>query len=199
MVAASCEVWWTDLDVPADVVEAMAATLDASERTRAERFRGDHLRRRYVVSHAMLRAVLAFNGAFDLGPHGKPTMPVPGAPHFNLSHSGERAVLAVCAEAEVGIDVEAVREVGQGVAERIMSPDELAAWHAAADPQRFLLETWTRKEAIVKATGEGITRSLRTLSYDDHTVVPLDLGPGYVAAVAGALPSRVDVVLRRWS
>ena len=197
MAPVSCEVWWTDLDVPGDAVEAMAATLDDDERARAARFRGDHLRRRYVVSHAMLRAVLAFDGAFAVGPHGKPALP--GGPHFNLSHSGERAVVAVCAAAEVGIDVEALRAVGEGVAERVMSPEELAAWRAAADPERFLLETWTRKEAVVKATGEGIIRSLRTLSYDGHTVVPLDLGPGYVAAVAvAAAADPVDVVLRRW-
>lgn len=190
------EVWWADLDVPAPVVESLAATLDGDELARAARFRLDHLRRRFVVSHAMVRAVLGFDGSFTVGPHGKPALP--GGPHFNLSHSGERAVLAVSAGAEVGVDVERVRSVGPGVAERIMSPAELAAWRDASDPDRFLIEVWVRKEAVVKATGEGITRELRSLSFADHAVVPLEIGPDYeaAAAVAGVRPARV--VVRRW-
>lgn len=189
------DVWWADLS-GFDAAACWDA-LDGAERARADRFRVADAKRRFAVSHAMARSVLGFDGAFVIGEHGKPSLP--GGPRFSLSHSGERAVVAVCADRDVGVDVEALRPVGPGVAERVLSDEELAGWRGAVDRDRFLLEVWTRKEAVVKATGEGITRSLRTLSYDGFEVVPLDVGEGYLAALAVAGPGPVEVTVRRWA
>lgn len=191
------EVWAAELDgSSADV-----GLLHESERERAERFAFDHLRRRYTVAHAMLRSVLGVGpeAALEAGPHGKPALT--GGPHFNLSHSGGLAVVAVCRAAPVGVDVEAVRPLRRlrGLAERVMSAEELSAFERARDPERFFFELWTRKEAVVKAIGEGIIRELRSLSYEGLTVQALDVGPGYAAALAveGSWP-ELQVRVHAW-
>ncbi|MDQ1443913.1 MAG: 4-phosphopantetheinyl transferase [Acidimicrobiaceae bacterium] len=193
------EVWVADLDVGDAQAWSLESLLTDDERVRADRFAFDHLRRRFVVAHALLRTRLG-PAPFDVGGHGKPTRA--DGPFFNLSHSGERALLAVCDQAAVGVDVEQVRPLARpdAVAERIMSPAELAGYRAAADPMRFLLEVWTSKEAVVKATGEGITRELRSLTFDGHALVRLNVGPDYVAALAVDAPDgeQCHVEQRQW-
>ena len=124
---------------------------------------------------------------FDTAPLGKPFL-VGRAVRFNLSHSGDLAAVAVARRREVGVDVERLRPVHREarVARRIMSDAEHAQYLALPEAERggFLLRTWARKEALVKAAGTGIRSSLQAVSADDRfTVVDLDV-PGYAAAVA---------------
>lgn len=128
---------------------------------------------------------------FVTHPQGKPFLD--GEPvRFNLSHSGDLAAVAVARDREVGVDIEARRRVrsAEGVARRIMSDDEHARYLALADDARpgFLLRTWVRKEALVKASGVGIRSSLRAVACepgpdDRFSVVDLDL-PDHAGAVA---------------
>ncbi|HEV7886783.1 MAG TPA: 4'-phosphopantetheinyl transferase superfamily protein [Acidimicrobiales bacterium] len=202
------DVWLADLDVPASEESRMWLLLDQAEQERAQQFRLDRLRRRYTVAHAMVRLLLGDRVQadprvlrFETGEHGKPFL-AGGAglagdpPHFNLSHSGERALVAIRDDGPVGVDIEQVRELSslRGVAERILAPALLAAFEEAADPTVFVLDQWTRKEAVLKAGGEGITRPLREV--DGSGCVALDVGEGYVGALAG--PGRFEVVLKRW-
>jgi 4'-phosphopantetheinyl transferase len=146
----------------------LAAVLDADERRRAAAYRHESTRRLFVVSHAALRTItgaeLGVEAAalrWTIGPHGKPE--VPGL-HVNLSHSGGLAMVAVCAERRVGVDIQQIvpgLEV-LSMAERYYPADEAA--HVGPDSdagagERFAM-LWARKEALVKAAGGRLTQAL---------------------------------------
>jgi 4'-phosphopantetheinyl transferase len=148
-----------------------------------------------TATHQVVRSVLArYVGdgvEIEVAPGGKPFV-VGRAVSFNLSHSGALAAVAVTAERDVGVDVQERRPVRRqdGVARRVMTAAELDRYLALPDGERldFLLWLWARKEALVKATGQGLRRSLRDLACepapdDRWSVVDLDV-PGYAAAVA---------------
>ncbi len=125
---------------------------------------------------------------------GKPWLP--GGPHFNLSHSGELALIALCADAPVGVDLEHARGLRhpEGLARRMCSPRELAHVHGAADLTAALLALWVRKEAVAKAEGGGLVTALSGIDVLDPVVsvggdpyLVHDLpapARGYLAAVA---------------
>ena len=159
------DLWLVDLDgAPAHEGERL---LDASERERASGFRRAIDARRFVLGRAALRRVLALYVGADaaalplaVGAHGKPLLA--GGPAFNLSHSGERALCAVSGRATVGIDLERMRPMPNApeLAKRFFSPTE-AAVIAAANGMRsdaLFFRCWTRKEAVLKALGEGLLR-----------------------------------------
>ena len=185
------DIWLADLTG----VEPSTAELSDDERARAERMRLDEPRRRFVASHQALRAVLSCyvdDVELAVDDNGKPYL-TDGDIRFNLSHSGELAAVAV-ADQEVGIDVQEVRELhdAAALARRILAPAE-----AGSD----LLRAWARKEAVVKATGEGLRRSLAEVQVFPPAgpwwVEDLDVPDGYVGAVAGLGPRpRIDI--RRW-
>jgi len=105
---------------------------------------------------------------FATHPQGKPYLDGDTSVRFNLSHSGDLAAAAVALRREVGVDVERRRPVRSAdrVARRIMSDAELARYLALPDDERndFLLWVWTRKEALVKASGTGIRASLQAVA-----------------------------------
>ena len=125
---------------------------------------------------------------------GKPW--VAGGPHFNLSHSGQLALIAVCADAPVGVDLEAHRVLRNpdGLARRMCSPRELAWARRQDDLHTALLRLWVRKEALAKAEGGGIATALSGLDVLDLVVGfdgadwfvhdLADPAPGYLAAVS---------------
>jgi 4'-phosphopantetheinyl transferase len=162
------EVWVIALDQPQAAVIALWSLLDPAERERASRLRTPELTRRFVVAHGALRRLLA--GALGCRPeavvftadeNGKPHLPGQGL-HFNLSHAGELALLAVSAAGPLGVDVEPVRALPDRdlVADRFFSPHERRALAAAADRDRAFFTLWTRKEAYLKALGYGLARPL---------------------------------------
>jgi 4'-phosphopantetheinyl transferase len=178
--------------IPADA----ARLLNDTERERAERFVFEPHRRRYVSAHAHLRQVLGrctgvppASLRFASAPNGKPHLVEEDEPtrvRFNLSHSGERALIAVTLDREVGVDVEAERSFDDlmEVARRFFSTGEVAALAAlapAARPAAFF-RCWTRKEAFVKAVGDGLRYPIA------HVDVPLDAGATCV--VTSASPRR---------
>jgi 4'-phosphopantetheinyl transferase len=153
-------------------------TLAPDELARAQRFHFERDRRRFTAARGQLRAILARylrtdpkELLFSYGPRGKPFLeqPASGASiTFNLSHSGERALLGVTLEREIGVDLEEVRSLddAEDIAARFFSPAESA--RLAALPREDRLEAfyccWTLKEAYVKATGDGLSRP--TQSFD---------------------------------
>jgi 4'-phosphopantetheinyl transferase len=148
--------------------------LAADERARAERFRADDARRRFVTARAALRRLLGeYLGvppnevAFDYDMNGKPRLHHSAASsdlRFNLAHSGELALVAVTRGCEVGVDVERLREVRhwQEIAERYFHRREVAQIAALphAEQRAAFLHCWTGKEAVLKALSTGVTRSL---------------------------------------
>lgn len=164
----------TRLDVAPEAVPAAAALLSDSERQRASRFAFESGRRRFIVARATLRRLLAARldalpEAIDFvyGPHGKPALGPRFAAsdlHFNVSHCDDFAVYAFSWRREIGVDVEAVRWFAdaEDIAARFFSPAENEAYAALDSLSRPLgfFNCWTRKEAFIKALGDGLHHSL---------------------------------------
>lgn len=186
-------VWVADLDAPASALAAYRSLLAADERARAERLRFEHLRVRFVTGRAILRQLLGHylqlapeQLRFQYGSYGKPelaasTSAISAAPPFvfNLAHSHNLAVYALARASRIGVDVEQMRAVHERdeIVERFFSPHErrtMAALPAAQRDEAFFL-CWTRKEAYLKALGDGLTHPLDQFS--------VSLTPGQPAAL----------------
>ncbi len=153
------------LDSDEDISLGVAATLLApDELARANRFRFDRDRYRFIRGRGFLRQVLG--DAMGVGPKafgfsysdtGKPA--VEGGPAFNLSHSADRGVVAQGGDTSLGVDIEkedrGMRDL-EALARRCFSPAECAAVNAAPDPLKHFLTFWCAKEARMKMTGEGL-------------------------------------------
>ncbi|MEO1087073.1 MAG: 4'-phosphopantetheinyl transferase superfamily protein [Acidobacteriota bacterium] len=160
--SAQVDVWRIPLDSAAE--PDSLATLDSGERERAAGFRFERDRRRFVRSHAALRGILARYAEaapaelrFEANEHGKPRL-VGEGPRFNLSHSGEWALVAVSTDCEVGVDLEVERELEYLPAARLVfHDDEVAQLEEARDRLRDdFFECWVRREAYLKGLGLGL-------------------------------------------
>ena len=154
------------------------ACLSEAELATADRFHFEVDRSTYLAAHWLLRnALTAVAGlppqdwCFTVRAHGKPGVDARlGLPdlQFNLSHTRGFVACAVSTAHEVGIDVEAAsRNPDLEVADRFFSPNEVAILRAmppARQPETFL-RFWTLKEALIKATGEGLHRGLDSFSF----------------------------------
>ena len=138
---------------------------------RASRLRSVDDRRRYTVARGMLRLLIGHylqcapaGLRFRYGGNGKPAVIAPRKLHFNLAHSAERAVYALSAVRPVGIDIEQVtRQVEfEQIARRFFTPKEFADLIAlpTARRRRAFYRLWTAKEAVIKATGKGLSQPL---------------------------------------
>jgi 4'-phosphopantetheinyl transferase len=146
--------------------------LSADERARASRLHRPRDRERFMRGRAWLRRVLAAHVgvppqqiAFVVGAHGKPALAGSQAwLHFNLSHTGSLALLALTRAGPVGIDVEAVRSMSdmEAVARRLFAPAEWLRWWRLPKDQQLnaFYACWTRKEAYLKAIGAGLSMPL---------------------------------------
>jgi len=167
-------VWRAFLDAPAWYKQDLYQTLAEDERARAARFHFDKDRNHYIVARGVLRAILGGYLAvqsrqlhFEYTTHGKPSLPSEfggGRLRFNLSHSHGLALYAMTWGRELGIDVEYLRAdfAGEDIAERFFSRQEVAALRTL-DPALHVeafFNCWTRKEAYIKAIGEGLSMPL---------------------------------------
>jgi 4'-phosphopantetheinyl transferase len=164
----------------------LARTLSSDEIERAERFRFERDRDHYIAARGALRAILGrylnldpASLAFTYGAQGKPSLPGDAELGFNLSHSEALALVAVSAGRPVGVDLEAVRAFEKlvDVPAHIFSPRELAEFKrlGPSEQPRAFFNAWTRKEAIVKATGLGFST--------DVAEVEVTFAPGEPARV----------------
>ncbi len=175
--ADEVHVWRADLDLRTPEVQDLGRTLSADELERAERFRFQRDRDRFIVGRGLLRAMLGrYLGLqptqvhFCYGPRGMPSLGMEsvGKPlRFNLSHSDRLALYSFAYGREVGIDLESIRTdmEWEQIARAHFSPGEVAALFAlpeALRPQLFF-SYWTRKEALAKAVGEGLALPLKQL------------------------------------
>jgi 4'-phosphopantetheinyl transferase len=163
-------VWTIALDSPVKESEQLAA-LSPDERVRAGRFLAEHNRRRFVGCRAALRRILAglldqcpCEISFEYSPNGKPLIANQSQIQFNVSHSEDIALIAVARGRAVGIDLERVRPdfATDAVAERFFSPLEREMLRSVPAESRIeaFARCWTRKEAFVKAIGEGLSYQL---------------------------------------
>jgi 4'-phosphopantetheinyl transferase len=163
---ASFELWRIDLML--EPTEDELRTLSADEQTRAARFAFANGRRRFRAAHVELRRLLAARtgqspGALEFanGPFGKPALLGGAACAFNLSDSADVALVAIAPEGELGVDVEVLRAVDDGLdlARRNFTDSECAELGSVATEarDRAFLRCWTRKEACLKAIGSGLS------------------------------------------
>lgn len=170
----SVHVWAASLQVSADTLERLRVTLSADELERASRYKFDVHRNRYLAGRGILRSILARylnNTASDLeftySAHQKPELTRAtnsGGLHFNLAHTGDLAVIAIANAAPLGVDVEEVRAIKdvEDLVARFFSSRENELFQQLAPEKKSaaFFNLWTRKEALLKATGEGITGGL---------------------------------------
>jgi 4'-phosphopantetheinyl transferase len=173
------DVWHGSLDLPPELRRRLEDVLSEDERERADRFRFERDRSRYVVGRGLLRTLLAaYVGrpaselVFSYSDFGKPAL-VGEGPRFNISHSASTVLFAFSPSFDVGVDVELIQPdfVADRIAERFFSPHEVAALGAlpAGDRLHAFLTCWTRKEAFLKARGDGLTLELDSF---DVTLTP---------------------------
>ncbi|MEM7354922.1 MAG: 4'-phosphopantetheinyl transferase superfamily protein [Acidobacteriota bacterium] len=174
------QLWRVDLRPPEAQVEACRRLLTAEEIARAERFHFDRHRRRFLVRRGALRRLIgAYLGCeptavrFEEGEKGKPFVHQAGvAPadrlQFNLSDSKDLALYAFTRGAELGVDVEILRPMPDalGIAEHFFSDEERQDLRRVpeADVPKAFFNCWTRKEAYIKAIGEGLSEPLDRFS-----------------------------------
>jgi len=191
-------VWSANLQVPADVVANLLSVLSGDERARAARFRFDVDRNEYTVRRGILRRILSrYAGtdpqeiAFTYSRFGKPALyrPQDSGIEFNLSRSKGLALYAFARNRIVGVDVEYIDNCidGESIVERFFSPAEVATWRGLATALRAdgFFNAWTRKEAFIKAIGEGLSMPLNCF---DVTLVP-----GAPAMLTRPLPCKWSV------
>lgn len=161
-MAVGCSVFWTDAR---DVERGDEVRLSEIERRRANGFRFESDRRRFVAGAVLLRAAVARvtglrpadvtveRGCPHCGSaaHGRPTVVRPRRHHVSVTHAGELVGVAVCAVAPVGIDVEQVTEIDRAaVIDAMLAPGDRSPVTTAQ-----VLDVWTAKEAALKALGRG--------------------------------------------
>ncbi len=178
--------------------------LRPAERERAGRFRRRADRDRFVLGRGGLRAILGrYTGIeprtleLETGPHGKPRLAGPGSGplvEFNLSHSDGWALFAFTRTRRIGIDVERVRPLSERqIARRFFAPGETAALEASPPDQRpaAFFACWTRKEAVAKALGRGLS-----LPLDDFEVSVRPDEPARLIGCAAEMGDPSDWFLR---
>ncbi|EEF57035.1 4'-phosphopantetheinyl transferase family protein [Pedosphaera parvula] len=222
-------VWGTILNSGPDRLGRYASILSEDEKKRAARFRFERDQNRFTVARGFLRTVLGrylkmdpAEITFSYSDRGKPALNAPSSNplHFNLSHSHDLALLAVTEICPVGVDVEQIRTLrdADAIADRFFSERESSALRALPPEQKPIgfFNLWTRKEAWLKATGEGISDSLDKVEVSLHphepakflglfgkaetaagwTLVDLAPGTGYKGALA--LEAN-DINLKCWA
>jgi 4'-phosphopantetheinyl transferase len=206
-------VWWASLGrwAARDAARAgLAELLDPAERTRRARYLRDADRDRFTLGVAITRVVAGRRSGLapeqvpitrrcrDCDePHGPPA--IAGGPHLSVSHSGDLVAVAVSPYGPLGVDVEEDSgRIGDDIARHLLADDEPPAAGAAG-----LLAYWTRKEALLKATGDGLRVPLGALhvsaphepprlrAWDGRPDLPartamrvLDAAPGHAACLA---------------
>jgi 4'-phosphopantetheinyl transferase len=207
-------VWKARLNFGEAALRHMNNLLSEDEKKRASRFVFQPDRDRFIASRGVLRELLGkylqmppAEIAFHYGPRGKPFLPESlenRTVHFNVSHSHDLGLFAFSSRKRVGVDIEFIRHDfgGEEIAERYFSTQELEELRALPMTLREegFFRCWTRKEAYIKALGDGLLiplksfrvsltpgRPARLESADSSfwTLRSINPDPGYVAALVG--------------
>ncbi|HEY7329468.1 MAG TPA: 4'-phosphopantetheinyl transferase superfamily protein [Gemmataceae bacterium] len=204
VTADDVHVWRIGLEVGDTLLARLRDILSDDEQQRADRFHFEKDRRHFTSARAAMRILLAGYLArrpqevrFAYSNYGKPRLADAnngGDLRFNLTHSHGLALLAVTRRREIGVDVERLRDMerdGESLAQRFFSPRELAVLLSLPQDQRreAFFHCWTRKEAYIKAHGEGLSLPLEQFDVSLH--------PDEPAALLATQHDPQEV--RRWS
>ena len=222
--SGDCHIWWAD---PRLVSDGYLELLDAGERSRYAGFRAGADRRRFLAGRALLRRVAA--GYLGLPPqqvpltarcpdcsvpHGRPELPGSGI-EVSVAHSGDRVAVAATRAGPVGVDVELIDPLlgVDDLMRGVLAPEE-RQFPSTGTPAGFY-RMWTRKEAVLKATGAGLRVPLSDVAVsspvacprlirlagvparaDDFVLADLEVAAGYAAAAAVMSHAQVRFVAR---
>lgn len=176
---STVHVWSFPTRASPHVVATFERVLVPQERDRALRFRVHQLYSSFVIARGALRHLLGHYLSCDpakvslvYGLNGKPAVESPSSLHFNVTHSCDLAVIALTAHREVGVDVEQIRPLPdmEQIANHFFCPEEASEVMSVPRNQReraFFL-CWTRKEAYIKATGDGFSTPLDSFRVAVH-------------------------------
>ena len=166
--------WFATVEQLRDKSEFYWEVLDDAERARADRFRFEKDRERFVLGHGWLRELLGLYLELDpasvvmaRGVYGKPFLSE-NRLQFNLSDTKDAVLIAFALGNEIGADVETMtRKVDHAsISAYYFTPEEIVDMSSSGDAKRRFLELWTRKEAVLKASGVGIMDDLSVLRVD---------------------------------
>ncbi len=200
---AEVHIWLAALEQPEHIVQRLAGLLAGDELLRAQRFYFERDRRRFIVARGALRSILSryldiapAQVQFSYGPRGKPALAAAcddGRLRFNVSHSQELALCAVTRDREVGVDIEFMRPLddAESIATHFFSAREQAALRSlpAHLKHQGFFNCWTRKEAYIKAIGEGLYQALDAFD--------VSLAPGEPAQLLAVLGKPEEA--QRWT
>jgi 4'-phosphopantetheinyl transferase len=190
--------WRVDLATVAKGEQRWERILSADERARAARFHFPKDRQYFTATRALLRTILGsyldsdpaeivFRYSEDEKPSLSPSQSGSEV-EFNVSHSGERALLAFARGRALGVDVEQLRENFDhaAIARRFFSEQEQRQLAVLAPAERYhgFFRCWTRKEAYIKAQGTGLSLPLRQFD--------VSLGPGDLNALLATRPDSAE-------
>jgi 4'-phosphopantetheinyl transferase len=172
--SADTHIWRIRTDFQDTVMNELLSNLPADEQKRASKFIPIRSKRQYIVSRFVLREVLQHSTgvakkeiSFEINEFGKPFLPN-GFPHFNISHSMDRALVALSWEAEIGIDIECMRQrdTTPKIARRFFSEAEVEDLFSLPREHQFkgFYNCWTRKEAYIKGKGKGLAIPLSSFA-----------------------------------
>lgn len=187
-------VWRIHLNQSPTVVQSLETTLSADEQRRAAAYHFEPDRLHFIVARGALRTILGYylnvpppTLRFGYGKHGKPallTRRCARVLRFNVTHAHELALVAVTVDRDVGIDLEYCRPLpaAETIAAQFFSRSEQAALAAIALEHRphAFFTCWTRKEAYLKAQGDGLS-----LPLDQFDVAVNPAEPAALLAVCG--------------
>ncbi|MCU7836775.1 MAG: 4'-phosphopantetheinyl transferase superfamily protein [gamma proteobacterium symbiont of Taylorina sp.] len=166
------DIWLCQSDSQQSKLDYFYSILCNEEKKRADRFKFDEHKNRFIVFHGFLRDVLAKYLTLDAkdiqyikGEKGKPYLSNSESPslQFNLSHTRDVAILAITKKGEVGVDIESIdrKTDWQGIVKRFFTVQEQRALFALEkeEQRQAFYELWTRKEAYMKVLGTGLSLS----------------------------------------
>lgn len=167
------DIWRMNLEQPYSILQELELCLSSDELKRAYRFYFEKDQRKFIAARGSLRLLLArylhcspAEIKFEYQEKGKPFLNEPI--EFNISHSGEMALIAITSTITLGVDIEYHRQIDNlsGLAKRVFSEDEFTLLQKVKpeDQMQSFFNGWTRKEAFIKAIGEGLFASLKEFS-----------------------------------
>jgi 4'-phosphopantetheinyl transferase len=232
LTTSNIHIWHASLGVPVSTFNWLSKALSADERQRADRLYFERDRRHFIICRGILRWILGSYLSvepgelqFCYGENGKPA--VRGQPcyetiRFNLSHSNGEALFAFTRGSEIGVDIEKTRDIPDmdQIAMRFFSLKEYELYSSLSKrkKQEAFFTCWTRKEAFIKATGDGLARPLNSFTVPvgaDASAIPLSISgdtknsvqwklhafmpkPGYVAALVIEGDGK-QIIFREWN
>jgi 4'-phosphopantetheinyl transferase len=221
LIASEIHVWYCSMELP---VSRFWKMLSLDERTRAEQYHFQDDKDRFIIRRGILRTLLGRylnvepgQLQFCYGKNGKPGITDPSGRtevHFNLSQSEELALYVFSRDNEIGVDIECIQDIPEmeRITELYFSAGEREIFHTLPEDKKKgkFFNIWTRKEAIVKALGEGLSWPLDQLDVSSALAGPIRLqkavedtkpasrwsvqdlkpAPGFAAALATEGPIR---------